>query len=129
MSDKKVIIKSVIIGSVCGMLFSVILMCICAAVILSTGLLPSDITSFVMLAVNAAGAMFGGFISARVSKFAGLIVGLITGGVIFLVVTLAGFTASNNPVTVLTLIRFAVLLLTASAGGILGVNKKEKIHI
>lgn len=129
MSDKKLLFKSMFFGSVCGLLLSVILMCICAVIILSIGLLPADLTKYVMLAVLGSGAMFGGFIAARITKSAGLLVGMLTGFVIFILITILGLIKNTDAVSIATLLRFIITIVTGAIGGILGVNKKEKLHI
>ena len=45
MSDKKKLIKSVSLGSLCGVLGCVILMCIFAVIMLTSGLLGAELTS------------------------------------------------------------------------------------
>lgn len=44
MSDKKKLIKSVSLGSLCGVLGCVILMCIFAVIMLTSGLLGAELT-------------------------------------------------------------------------------------
>lgn len=129
MSDRKLLIKAVIFGVVCGLLMSVILMCVCALVILTIGLLPTEILQYIMLADLSLGALFGGIVTARITKSAGLLVGLITGFVIFVLTTLFGIARSEDAVSLLTLLRFIFTALLGGIGGILGVNKKEKLHI
>lgn len=129
MSDKKSLAKGVLFGVLGGLLSSVILTCICAAVVMTSGVLPADITEYIMLGVLSVGTFFGGFIAARITKSAGLIIGLLTGLVTFLLVTLIGIANFDGTITMITLLRFIFTLLTGGIGGILGVNKKEKINI
>ena len=129
MSDKKLLIKASLCASICGMLISIILLCIFASLMLAVGVLPEQILNYATIAVLAAGTFFGGFISARITKSAGLITGLMTGFIIFLLVTVIGITKSNDSITVLTLIKLLSTLAAGSLGGIVGGNKKEKIHI
>lgn len=129
MSDKKLLVKAVLFGTVCGLMVSIILLCICTSVILSIGLLPTDITNYIMLAILSAGAFFGGFICARITKSAGLVVGMVTGFTIFLLVTIIGIIKSTDAVSAVTLIRFVLTVIIGGSGGIIGVNKKEKLKI
>ena len=46
MSDKKKLIKSVSLGSLCGVLGCVILMCIFAVIMLTSGLLGAELTDY-----------------------------------------------------------------------------------
>lgn len=71
----------------------------------------------------------GTIIGARFAAFKngsrGLICGSLTALVLFAVLTVAGMFV-NNGFTVMTLIHFAISLLSGCIGGILGVNRTEK---
>lgn len=128
MSDRKRLIKSVLLGTVCGMLTSVIFMCILAVVMLTSGLLSQELTNYIMIAICAIGAFVGGIIATKLNKGAGLIVGLITGGVIFILITIAALIKSDSSVSTLTAIRFVALLLGGALGGIIGIRERKKIN-
>lgn len=129
MSDKKMLIKSVLIGSLCAVLTQIILLCIVSLVMISTKKLFGGALDYIMIAVSGLGALVGGFVSAKLKRGAGLIVGLITGFAVFIILTAAALINSSSPLSVLSLIRFAVMLLGGAAGGILGVREKTKIKI
>lgn len=129
MSDKKLLIKAVLFGTVCGLLVTVILICILSAIVMTSGLLPTELTNYITIALLSIGAFSGGFITSRITKSAGLVVGLITGFAIFVLIMITGLTNSDDPVTVLTLIKFAALLVSGGIGGIVGLKRKERIHI
>lgn len=129
MSDKKLLLKAALFGTVCGLLISVIITCIFTIVILTIGLFPTDITNYITVAILAVGAFFGGFITTKITKSAGLIAGLITGFSVFLLVTIFGLFKSNDSVTIITLIRLISNVVAGALGGILGLRKKERIHI
>lgn len=129
MSDKKLLLKAALFGTVCGLLISVIITCIFTIVILTIGLFPTDITNYITVAILAVGAFFGGFITTKITKSAGLIAGLITGFSVFLLVTIFGLFKSNDSVTIITLIRLISNVVAGALGGILGLRKRERIHI
>ena len=129
MSDKKLLIKAVLFGTVCGLLVTVILVCILSAIVMTSGLLPTELTNYITLALLALGAFSGGFITSRITKSAGLVAGLITGFSIFILITITGLTKSDDPVSLLTLIRLVTLLVAGGIGGIVGLKRKERIHI
>lgn len=128
MSDKKRLAKSVLFGVACGMLTSVIFMCVLAAVMLTSGLLSQELTNYIMIAVCAIGAFVGGFIATKLNKGAGLIVGIITGFVIFVLITAAALIKNTSPVSLLTAIRLAALLIGGAFGGILGIRERKRIN-
>lgn len=129
MSDKKLLIKAVLFGTVCGLLVTVILICVLSAIVMTSGLLPDELTNYITIALLSLGAFSGGLITSRITKSAGLVVGLITGFAIFLLVTITGLTKSDDSVTLLAFIRLASLLIAGGIGGIVGLRKKERIHI
>ncbi len=129
MSDKRLLVKAVVFGSVCGLLVTVILLCVFSAIIMTSGLLPSEITNYITVGIISLGAFAGGVITSRITKSAGLIVGLITGFFMFMLITVIGMIKSDDSVTVLTLIRLISLIIAGGIGGILGLRKKERIHI
>lgn len=129
MSDKKLLLKAVIFSSLCGILISIVLLCIFSAVIMTSGLLPTNITNYITIAVLSIGAFSGGFICAKITKSAALICGLITGISVFMLITVCGLIRNNESVTILTLIRLISTVLCGSLGGIVTLLKKERIHI
>ena len=81
MSDKKQLIKSVFVGVLTSALTEIILMSLFSVLIITSGLLPADITDYIMVAVTAMSVFCGGFICAKVNKSSGLICGLLSGGI------------------------------------------------
>ena len=62
MSDKKQLIKSVFVGVLTSALTEIILMSLFSVLIITSGLLPADITDYIMVAVTAMSVFCGGFI-------------------------------------------------------------------
>ena len=113
----------------CGLLVTIIFTCILSVIVLTSGLLPADITNYVMIVLLAMGTFFGGFIATKINKSAGLLIGLITGFVIFMLVTITGLINSSDSVTILTLIKLITTVIFGGLGGIAGLKKRERIHI
>lgn len=129
MLNKKTTFKAVTFGIITSLLISIILICCVSAFILTNGLLPTELTNIITLAVLSAGTFVGGIVSSRITKSAGLITGLITGFAVFLVITVIGLCRSSDTVTYMTFVRLAVTLVLGGIGGIIGVNKRDKIQI
>lgn len=129
MSDKKRLAKAIFVGVLTSALCEIILMSLFSVLIITSGLLPADITDYIMLAATAASVFFGGFISAKINKSSGLICGLLTAAAGFAIITLIGLLQSEAVLTPLSLIRLGAMLFCGCAGGILGVNQKEKVFI
>lgn len=129
MLNKKLTAKAVMFGVLVSFLISIILMCCVSAFILTNGLLPGEITSIITIGTLGAGTLTGGIVSSRITKSAGFITGLITGFVVFLLITIIGMCKSSDSISYITFIRLAVTVILGGLGGIIGVNKKEKIRI
>lgn len=129
MSDKKLLIKSVVTGTLCGILTCVILMCVLSAVMLSVGLLPAAILDYTMIVILAAGAFVGGFIATKINKGAGLIVGALTGVAIMLIVAITALSRGDLEVSALLPIKFAAAAAGGALGGVLGLRERRHIGI
>lgn len=129
MSDKKQLVKGVVTGTVCGLLVTMLLNIICAAVMLKTGLLPAELTGYIVCGLLAAGAVAAGITATKITRSAGLIVGLIAGATMFLLVTIAGLIKSSETVGVMTVIKLASCLAFGGLGGILGLKENKRIKI
>lgn len=129
MVDKKTLAKAVFIGAVSSLLISVIFICLMSVIVLTSGLLPIGLTNIVTIILLGIATLFGGFISAKITGSSGMITGLIMGFLVFLSVTSVGMIMGNDSVTILTLIRFLATVILGGAGGVMGVNQREKIHI
>lgn len=130
MSDKKLLAKAVLFSSVCGILILVILMCLLAAVMMSSGVISADILDYCTVGMVGVATLMSGIISSRITGSAGLAVGSLTGFFIFLVITSIALIFNGEPIiTILTLLKLMSSVLGGGIGGIIGVNKKEKIKI
>jgi putative membrane protein (TIGR04086 family) len=129
MLNKRLTAKAVIFGVLIAFTIAIIMICILSAVVMTSGLLPAELISIITVVFLAMGTFAGGFIAARIAKSGGLITGAITGLVVFLIVTIVGLTRSDDVFSLLTLIKFGATLVGGAIGGIIGVNKKEKIQI
>lgn len=129
MSDKKQFIKSTIFGTLCALLITIILISLLSFIILSTGLLPTEITNYVLVALLSIGTFWGGFIATKINKSAGLVVGSVTGFAVFMLVTILGLIKNNDALEVLTLLKLIATLIFGALGGIAGLKKSDRIHI
>lgn len=129
MSDKKLLAKAVLFSSVCGILLLVILMCLFAAVMMSSGVISADILDYCTVGMIGAATLMSGIISSRITGSAGLVVGSLTGFFIFLIITSVALIFNGEPVSIITLLKLTAAVFAGGIGGIIGVNKKEKIKI
>ena len=127
--DIKRMVKGALIGTGISAAICAVLMCLAALILNMISGIPYGILSYIMLTVQGLGVLIGSYIAAAITRSRGLITGLIVGAVIFLLITIFGFSAADNGIGIISLIRGIVLLLLGALGGIKGVNKKERIRI
>jgi len=107
---------SVLIGSLAGFALGLVLLLPVSALILA-GVLDEGISGILLVVVVFAGSVFGGIFAAKKAKASQIIVGLITGLLLFLWLCVTGlllyerFIPSENGLG---------LLLASAAGGLLG---------
>lgn len=127
--DRKLFVKSVVIGVFAAVASIAAMLCIICVILLTAGSLPYEYLSYIMLAVDAVGVLLGSYLSARIAGKNGLIVGLSTAAIVLISLLIAGFSAANETLSFITLLRIIIVLIAGAAGGIKGVNRKQKIHI
>lgn len=127
--NNRAFIKALILGVFSSVAMIAVLMCILSTILTFSALLPYEYLQYIMLAVDALGVLFGGYIAARVNKSQGLVLGLLNGAIIFIALIIIGFCMSSHTITLTTLLKAIVIFVFSALGGIRGVNIKEKIHI
>ena len=125
MSDKKRLAKAVAAGAFCGLLTSVLLMCLFAAVMLKIGLLDSAMLDAVLAALFGFGALAGGFAAAKLNKGAGLVAGALTGAAMLLLLLLTAAVRNQADFSSVFLMKLAAALLGGSAGGVLAMRERR----
>lgn len=122
------IFRSVVIGAIIGTLLCSIMIVITAFIVLKTGKLPTNAVYIVLQFIGALSAFIGSYISVRLYKSMGLLIGLATAFVMFVIVFVAGFATTTGGVSVMSLTRLVAMLCAGATGGILSVNKKKKVN-
>lgn len=122
-----VIIRSVLIGSLTGILICVFLLILCAFMFTKSNNLPYVMVQPMTIAIAGIGAFAGGYCSARVSMERGMMCGMMCGFIMFVAMFIAGLISVRESLTMITVIRFTLMLLTGAIGGIVGVNKRKKV--
>ena len=120
--------RSLLSGAALGTATIILLILIISFIIEKSGKLPSGALSYITLAAAAAGAFAGGYSASRILKSSGLLVGGIVGAILFIIIFVAGLIHGGG-LSLFTLYKAAALILFSMLGGVLGVNKKDKIKI
>lgn len=127
-NDKKLPLRSILTGIAAAIAAALALTCLIALMMTMTSAVPYESLPYILLAADAAGVFIGAYIAAAIAKSRGLIIGLICGALMFVIFFFIGLNTGET-VSIITLLRFFVLMFFGALGGIKGVNKKEKIRI
>lgn len=127
--DNQRILKAFLIGILCTIVIILLMTCLFGLILQMMSGIPYGIIDYVMIGIQGIGVLTGAYIAGILAKGKGLILGALIGGVIFLIVLAGGLSIVQNDITILTLIRCVVMIIFGIAGGIAGVNRKEKIRI
>lgn len=94
------------------------------AVVMYIAQIGSEYSPVLATVSLAAGTFAAAFYAARKIGKRGLFTGLITGGIIFILITLISLIVDKGGITYNTLFHFIIIMLSALIGGVMGVNKK-----
>lgn len=123
----KKLTRGLIIGIAVSVAFTALITLILAFILDKSGKLPYSALDYITLAAGALGTFAGGYVAARIIKSSGLIVGAITGAVVFALTFIIGLTRGG--ISLFALYRLTAYVFASLLGGILGVNKGDKIKI
>ena len=122
------IFKAVAIGSVIGMIFCSIMMLLLAFVLVKSGQLPLNAVYIILQVIGALSSFLGSYVAVRIYKSMGLLLGVITAFVMFLIVFAVGLSTCVEGVSAMTVTKLVSMLCAGAVGGILSVNKKKNIN-
>lgn len=126
--DKK-ILKSFIIGVLCAIASIILLTLLFTLILTISGTYPANAVKYISLVILAAGVFVGGYFSAKINKSNGLVLGIITGFAVFIVLLIIGLCQSSQTISLFTLYKLLISLVFSAVGGVIGVNKQNKIKI
>ena len=126
--DFRTLVKPVLAGLILGAVVT-FLMLMLLAVLLSAKDFPASAAVALSSIAAGIGAFFAGFLSARIVGHKGLLVGFITGIMLYLIITLISLAASAGDFTILSVVKLAIVLLASIIGGVCGVNTRKRRKI
>ena len=123
--DLSVMIKGLIIGTVVGAAALFLLTMVCVGAVIKMETVPYGAVAPIVMVISCIGAFLGGYSGARVSKQNGLLLGAVSGTLLFLIMLLTGI-LSGGVIGTGSLLRFLLAATAGSLGGIAGVNKRKQ---
>lgn len=115
---------AVLFGLIAGAAVCFLVLLVLAAVMTSRDL-PQGALSPMVTVAGGLGAFVAGWTAARKRGKQGMAIGAGCGSLMFLILLIAGLSAGGG-LSSLTLVKLAVLVLLASLGGVVGVNRGKK---
>lgn len=119
--------RAVLIGTGAGLIICTVLLILATITFLQVKSIPAEAISVMVQIFGAIGAFAGGYITVRIAKEKGMILGVATAALLFVFVLLAGLCATTSTVTFATVAKGLAMLISGCLGGIVAVNKKQKI--
>ena len=115
-------LRPLLIGLCVGVLCGTLLLLISALLIRSVDI-PIGAATPLAVTAAAGGAFAGGWTAARIAGCRGLVWGVLCGGLLTLILLLAGLVRAGGIDPGFAAVKTAVLTLSGGLGGILGVGK------
>lgn len=128
-NKKAVKLRAVIIGTSVGTAVCALLMMLMTAIFLQMKSIPTGALPVAMQLLGAAGALTGGYVTVRITKCNGTVLGLLTALLMFIIITVVGMAVTKDTLTVNSITKCAAMLVAGCLGGILSVNKKQRVRI
>lgn len=123
--SKNQMAKPLIIGIVVSLITSIAIIAICAIAV--TNLSVSDDALLVMTLISMGlGAFIGGIVSAKIYKQKGFLIGALNGIAFFLITTIISIAVNPAAITIISLIKLLIFVLSSMIGGVIGVNINHK---
>ena len=120
--------KKLFLGLLFSVLFSAVLIAVCAFMILKLGFLPSEpILGTAAAVIGGVSVFASAFLAARLAGEKGLLHGLVL-GTLYAVFYVAISVMLANMRVALLVIRSVIFVICSVCGGVMGVNRDEKIR-
>lgn len=114
------------VGVAGGVLACMLSLLAMAGLLLTQDLPQTGVTPLALVSL-VTGAFVGGLLAARTAGQNGWLMGLATGGILFLLLIIAGgFALLSNMQAAHTWVKLAVMLGASAVGGIVGINLRKK---
>ena len=118
-------IKPLVLG-VISYSISVFLLFIIVGLFVSNFNIPVPSISTIVLVCTGISSFIGGFITAKIYRRQGLIVGVISGFVFIFIIIMCALLGTGSLFSLDSLIKYVVIITTAMIGGSLGDNYKPQ---
>lgn len=116
-------IRPLLLGTVIGTVCTAVCL-VLAALLMTLTDIPQTVVTILSVIAGALGAFAGGWSAGRMTEHRGLVVGAISGFLMFFIVLIVGIILHRSIQIGFLFVKLAALLLSGMTGGVVGVNKK-----
>lgn len=120
-------IRAVLISAGVMTVVSLLLLALISLAVAKSGSLPRGILPIITTAAACIAVFLGGFFSSLSAREKGILFGILSGLLFALCAALVSVFLYQNDFTIGSAGKLAALLISGSIGGILGVNRKNKV--
>lgn len=126
-TETQTIIKSILLGCITGIVVCNAMLSLLSILFVKIGSIPLEYLPLITTFIGAVGAFTAGYFTVKIYKKRGMLIGALSGFILFLIVLITGTAKGIDNDIVSILIKLAVFTVLGSIGGIIRVNKKTKV--
>ena len=126
-TETKKIVRGILLGCTVGIVVSNALLSLLAILFVKLGSIPLDYLPLITTFTGAIGAFTAGYSTVKLYRKRGMLMGALAGFLMFLIVLITGISKGIDNDLVSIIIKCAVFVVIGSIGGIIRVNKKQKV--
>lgn len=117
-------IKASIVGIVVGSVVCILLLMLFSFMFVKAHTLPIKFIEPIVIIISCIGTFISGYITSRIIRKNGMMYGIISGFLMFVILFIAGLIVCGDSITTIILVKCTSMLLVGAVGGIFGVNSK-----
>ena len=118
-------VKALIFGLIVSLISSLVFVVIGAIAATNIEITDEGILILSLICMGL-GTFSGGWTSAKFLKEKGWFIGMLNGLIFFLITTIISFITNPEPMTLISVIKLLIFVITSLVGGVLGVNITRK---
>ena len=121
------LLRAIAVGAAVGIFICSIILILLSFVFLKSEHLPTNAAYVILQIAGAFSAFAGSYTAVRIYKEKGLIVGILTSLLIFIIIFVMGLLNCTENISVMSVTKLIAILCAGALGGIISVNKKKRI--
>ncbi len=117
-------IKASIVGIILGSIVCILFLMLFSFLFVRAETLPMKFIEPIVIVISSLGTFVSGYITSKIIKKNGMMYGMISGFLMFVILFISGLIVCGDSITTVILVKCTAMLLAGAVGGIFGVNSK-----